>query len=167
MRSWISHSFENALVRRLLCWGVVLLPPPARRVCAQARRAMWQVHVVQDPSVAFGVDALYPHQHEHQHHHHNQHTHTHTTTTTSTCTSSNNAEISSSNQRQQCKMVGPLTLMLLCQMTMTSVQLWREPKGTASEWIRSSRRSNSSSHNTKQREKRPQQKTERQREEER
>ena len=33
------------------------LPPPARRVCAKARHAMWQVHVVQHPNVAFSVDA--------------------------------------------------------------------------------------------------------------
>ena len=49
MRSWILRSFKNALVR----W----LPPPARRVCAKALHAMWQVHVVQHPNVALRVDA--------------------------------------------------------------------------------------------------------------
>ena len=34
-----------------------------------------------------------------------------------------------------CKMVGPLTLMLLWHMTMRSFQLWREPEGTASEYV--------------------------------
>ena len=30
---------------------------PTRRVCAKARPAMWQVHIVQHPNAAFGVDA--------------------------------------------------------------------------------------------------------------
>ena len=33
------------------------MPPPARCVCAKARHALWQVHVVQHPNVASGVDA--------------------------------------------------------------------------------------------------------------
>ena len=54
---WISRSLENALVRRLVCDGALSSCPPARCICAQARHALWQVHVVQHPNVALGVDA--------------------------------------------------------------------------------------------------------------
>ena len=36
-------------------WSVVFLPPPARRVCAKARHAVWQAHVVQHPNVAYAL----------------------------------------------------------------------------------------------------------------
>ena len=58
VRSWVSRSFKKRLGAPAgVRWSAVFLPPPARHVCAMARHAMWQIHVVQHPNVAFGVDA--------------------------------------------------------------------------------------------------------------
>ena len=54
----MSRSFKNALVRRLVCDGAVSSCHHQLDVSVPRRRqAMWQVHVVQHPNVAFGVDA--------------------------------------------------------------------------------------------------------------
>ena len=57
------------------------------------------------------------------------------TTSGGTSSSGNNSNSNNSNFCSKCKRVGPLTLILLWQMTMPSFQLLREPQGTASEWV--------------------------------
>ena len=57
VRSWISRSFKNASVRRLVCDGALSSCHRQLDVSAPRRDVMWQVHVVQHPNVAFGVDA--------------------------------------------------------------------------------------------------------------
>ena len=54
MRSWISRSFKNALVRWLVCDGALSSCHHQLDVSVP-RRA--KVHVVQHPNVALGIDA--------------------------------------------------------------------------------------------------------------